>query len=52
MFQYISEQLKVKHHLVIVVAEGAGSGVRDLKDLKAGAEIDPSGNVKLPVSLL
>jgi len=29
----------------------AGSGVRDLKKLKKGAEIDQSGNIKLPVNL-
>ena len=47
--QYIYEQLKIKRHLVIVVAEGAGSGVRDLGKLKEGGERDQSGNVKLPV---
>ena len=50
MLEYIYEQLKIRRHLVIVVAEGAGSGVRDLKNLKEGAEVDQSGNVKLPVS--
>jgi len=32
--------LKVKRHLVIVVAEGAGEGVRDLQRLKQGVERD------------
>ena len=41
--------MKVKRHLVIVVAEGAGSGVRDLGKLQEGGERDQSGNVKLPV---
>lgn len=50
--QYIYEQLKIKRHLVIVVAEGAGSGVRDLSKLKEGGERDQSGNVKLPVFIL
>lgn len=50
--QYIFEQLKIKRHLVIVVAEGAGSGVRDLGKLKEGGERDQSGNVKLPVVIL
>lgn len=49
VLQYIYEQLKIRRHLVIVVAEGAGSGVRDLNKLKEGAEIDQSGNIKLPV---
>ncbi len=49
VLEYIYEQLKVRHHLVIVVAEGAGSGVRDLKKLKEGGEKDQSGNIKLPV---
>lgn len=43
------EQLKVQEHLVIVVAEGAGDGVLDLDDLKDQAEVDESGNKKLPV---
>lgn len=34
---------------MIVVAEGAGSGVRDLNKLKEGGERDQSGNIKLPV---
>jgi hypothetical protein len=42
--------LKVKRHLVIVVAEGAGEGVRDLQRLKQGVERDQSNNIKLPVS--
>lgn len=50
MFEYIYEQLKIKRHLVIVVAEGAGSGVRDLQKLSKGVEKDNSGNVKLPVN--
>lgn len=49
VLEYIYEQLKIRRHLVIVVAEGAGSGVRDLKNLKEGAEVDQSGNIKLPV---
>lgn len=49
VFEYIYEQLKIKRHLVIVVAEGAGSGVRDLQKLSKVAEKDSSGNVKLPV---
>jgi hypothetical protein len=36
VLEYICEQLKVRRHLVIVVAEGAGSGIRDLKKLKEG----------------
>ncbi len=40
VLEYIYEQLKIRHHLVIVVAEGAGSGVRDLKKLKEGGEKD------------
>lgn len=49
--EYIYEQLKIRRHLVIVVAEGAGSGVRDLSKLKEGGERDQSGNIKLPVLL-
>lgn len=49
VLEYIYEQLKIRRHLVIVVAEGAGSGVRDLSKLKEGGERDQSGNIKLPV---
>lgn len=49
VLEYIYEQLKIRRHLVIVVAEGAGSGVRDLSKLKEGGEKDQSGNIKLPV---
>jgi hypothetical protein len=52
VLEFIHEQLKIRRHLVIVVAEGAGSGVRDLKNLKEGAEVDQSGNIKLPVPAL
>ena len=52
LLEYIYEELKEKGHLVIVVAEGAGSGVQDLEDLKDGVEKDDSGNLKLPVNLL
>jgi hypothetical protein len=34
---------------VIVVAEGAGEGVRDLEKLGKGVERDGSGNIKPPV---
>lgn len=51
VLEYIYEQLKIRRHLVIVVAEGAGSGVRDLSKLKEGGERDQSGNIKLPVFL-
>jgi hypothetical protein len=37
---------------VIVVAEGAGSGVQDLEALKDELEKDESGNLILPVNLL
>lgn len=50
--EYIYEQLKKKRHLVIVVAEGAGEGVRDLDKLTSGVKKDDSGNIKLPVSLV
>lgn len=33
VMEYIFDELKVKRHLVIVVAEGAGEGVRDLHKL-------------------
>ena len=49
VLEYIHEQLKIKRHLVIVVAEGAGEGVRDLQNLTKGVEKDQSGNIKLPV---
>ena len=49
MFEYICEQLRIKRHLVIVVAEGAGTGVRDAALLTKGVERDQSNNVKLPV---
>jgi len=35
--------------MVIVVAEGAGSGVQDLGAVKVGTRKDESGNVILPV---
>lgn len=35
--------------MVIVVAEGAGSGVQDLGSIKVGTKKDDSGNVILPV---
>jgi len=36
VLEYIYQELSIKRHLVIVVAEGAGSGVRDLEKLKVG----------------
>lgn len=41
-----------KGHLVIVVAEGAGSGVQDLESLKEAAQVDESGNKKLSVTFI
>lgn len=35
--------------MVIVVAEGAGTGVQDLQSLKEHVVKDDSGNPKLPV---
>lgn len=49
MLEYVYQQLKEKEHLVIVVAEGAGSGVLDLKELGEKVEKDESGNAKLSV---
>lgn len=37
--------------MVIVVAEGAGSGVQDLANVKVGTKKDDSGNIILPVIL-
>jgi hypothetical protein len=34
VLEYIYQQLKIKKHLVIVVAEGAGEAARDVKQLK------------------
>lgn len=34
MLEYIYQQLKIKKHLVIVVAEGAGEAARDAKQLQ------------------
>ena len=34
LLEYIHKELKKKDHMVIVVAEGAGSGVQDLASLK------------------
>lgn len=34
LLEYILKELKKKDHMVIVVAEGAGSGVQDLASLK------------------
>jgi hypothetical protein len=31
VLEYIYEQLMIKRHLVVVVAEGAGSGIRDIE---------------------
>ncbi len=49
MLEYIYQQLKIKKHLVIVVAEGAGEAARDAKALQQGVVRDASNNVKLPV---
>lgn len=49
VLEYVYQQLKEKEHLVIVVAEGAGSGVLDLKELGEKVEKDESGNAKLSV---
>lgn len=49
MLEYISSQLKIKRHMVIVVAEGAGDGVRDAAHLGERAVKDESNNYKLPV---
>lgn len=42
-------ELKRKGHMVIVVAEGAGTGVQDLSSLKEMVTTDESGNKKLSV---
>jgi len=34
VLEYIYQQLKIKKHLVIVVAEGAGEAARDAKQLQ------------------
>lgn len=38
--------------MVIVVAEGAGTGVQDLSSLKEMVTVDESGNKKLSVKLM
>lgn len=49
LLEYTYKQLQKKGHMVIVVAEGAGTGVQDLDSLKTGIVKDESGNAKLPV---
>lgn len=51
MLEYTYKQLQKREHMVIVVAEGAGTGVQDLESLKEHVVKDESGNPKLPVIL-
>lgn len=53
MLEYIYQQLKIREHLVIVVAEGAGDAVLDgdaeeLKNMDKAT--DESGNKRLAVN--
>jgi hypothetical protein len=49
LLEYVYRELVKKGHLVIVVAEGAGSGAQDLDKLKEAVVVDESGNRKLSV---
>ena len=51
LLEYVMDRLKVLHHCVIVMAEGAGAAVRDVK-LQTQKVKDASGNFVPPVSSL
>ena len=47
LLDYIFKRLEIKHHVVIVVGEGAGFAVKDY-DVKVSGKTDKSGNPVLP----
>lgn len=47
LLDYIFKRIEIKHHVVIVVGEGAGFAVKDY-DVKASGQTDKSGNPVLP----
>ena len=47
LLDYIFKRLEIKHHVVIVVGEGAGFAVKDY-DVKVSGKTDKSGNPLLP----
>ena len=47
LLDYIFKRLEIKHHVVIVVGEGAGFAVKDY-DVKISGKTDKSGNPVLP----
>ncbi len=48
LMEYVMKRLRERHHCVIVVAEGVGTAMRDVKLEKTGVR-DPSGNIIPPV---
>lgn len=50
VLEYVFQRLKKRGHCIIVVAEGAGDAILDLKVDHAGK--DPSGNVLMAVNIL
>lgn len=51
LLEYIMKRLRERHHCVIVMSEGVGAAVRDVK-LKGSKAKDASGNYIPPVSFL
>ena len=47
LIDYIFKRIKIKHHCVIVVGEGAGFAVRDF-NIELSGKTDKSGNPVLP----
>ncbi len=47
VIEFIMKRLKIRGHCVVIVAEGAGSAIKDLK-VSATGRFDKSGNPELP----